>query len=865
MALQRSSARILGAAWLAGAGAMGVQSAWLAHAGLVAGQSVAGAYGPGAYVAGWALGAHLAGRSRARGRAALLRGVGWTLGGNALAAGLLAVDLPGATARALVALALCALGSGHFLAAAARARADSAGGDRVGPVLATNLLGALCGAFALGLHATAWWGRDCGLALALVALLASFFVLGSDRRDSLVRAPEVEPVDKLALAIVSATTLWGLGLEWICARVAVMWIGSETAQLTLVVAISLLALALGAGLSTSLGGGRRAIVACLVLCALGTVWPLHAAGALSAVSEQGDVALALVLVVPTLAPLGAVVPLLHARARGESGRRLGDLLRAEIVGALAAGPVLHAYCVANLGISGTLAGLCVFGGALGTAWALRERDWAAAAGALLVCIALAWSAAGSSPPALSSPKLVDPALTVRSFREDEHYSVAVVDDGVLGERTLLTDQFRAAGNGPDYRYMRALGHLPVLLHPAPRRVAVLALGTGTTLGAVYLHDEVEHIDVLEISPAVVEAAPLFRQLNRGALEDSSGRVEVVVDDGRRTLSRQPGRYDVITMEPLLPDSPFGVYLYTPEFYAVARAALAPGGLLCQWIPPHALEPDSFDALLHAFSASFPDARAWLFGTQLLLTGSAQAPAVEQQRCRTENATLAKALSELGLDSPQGIAARHVGDLGAWEAPERVLRDWDPWIAWRTKPEGLAVLQWLPANLEQLEAHASTLPWGDPARERTLASLREARRILGWSELELRLGRLDAAAARERALAPLESVAQRWRGDPELVTFREEVEFLHAMRTGVASLSRGQVGEALDNLLRSAELRPARADAHAYVAAALHASGKDLAARAAAQRARELCPRIAETPQGERALKLGLPPALLAGD
>lgn len=865
MTLQRSSARILGAAWLAGAGAMGVQAAWLAHAGLVAGQSVAGAYGPGAYVAGWALGAHFSGRSRARGRAALLRGVAWTLGGNALAAGLLAAGLPWATARALLALALCALGSGHLLAAAARARADSAGGDRVGPVLAANLLGALSGAFALGLHATAWWGRDCALALALLTLVASFFVLGSDRRDSLVSAPEGERVDRLALAIVGVTTLWGLGLEWICARVAVMWIGSETAQLTLVVGVSLLALALGASLATRLGSGRRAIPACIVLCMLGTIWPLHAAGALSAVREQGDIALALVLVVPTLAPLGAVLPLLHARARGESGRRLGDLLRAEVVGALLAGPLLHAYCVAQLGISGTLACLCALGGALAIAWAVRERDWLAAAGAAAACAALAWSAAGSSPPALSSPKLVDPALTVRSFREDEHYSVAVVDDGVLGERTLLTDQFRAAGNGPDYRYMRALGHLPVLLHPQPRRVAVLALGTGTTLGAVYLHDELERIDVLEISSAVVEAAPLFRQLNRGALEDTSGRVTVLVDDGRRTLARQSGRYDVITMEPLLPDSPFGVYLYTPEFYAVARGALAPGGVLCQWIPPHALEPDSFDALLHAFSASFPDARAWLFGTQLLLTGSAKSPAVEPQRCRTESETLAQALAELGLDSPQAIAARHVANLGTWEAPERVLRDWDPWIAWRAKPQGLTILQWLPANLEALEAHASVLPWGEPSRDQALASLREARRVLGWSEVELRLGRLDAAAARERALAPLAQVARRWSGDPELVAFREEVEFLHGMRAGVASLSRGDSREALDSLLRSAELRPARADAHAYVAAALYASGKEGAARAAAQRARELCPRLAQTPQGERALKLGLPPALLGAN
>lgn len=861
MASGGSTARILGAAWLAGAGAMGLQTAWLAHAGLVAGQSVAGAYGPGAYVAGWALGAQLGGRAQAAGARA--RGCWWALLGNLAALALLAANLPAATPRTLAALALCALGSGFFLTQAARARGVLAPQAGLGALLAINLLGSLCGAVGLGLVATAEWGRDGALVLSLGTLLLAFLTLPRSASERTPARPASASADRWALAIVAGTTLWGLGLEWICARVAVMWIGSETAQLTLVVAVSLLALALGAGVSSWFGSGRRAIVACLVLCALGTLWPLHAAGALAAVRERGDVALALVLVVPTLAPLGAVLPILHARARGESGRRLGDLLQAEIVGALSAGPLLHGLCVAHLGISGTLALLCSLGGALAVAWAARERDLLAALGATAACAALAWSAAGAQAPALSSPKLVDPALTVRSFREDEHYSVAVVDDGVLGERTLLTDQFRAAGNGPDYRYMRALGHLPVLLHPRPRHVAVLALGTGTTLGAVFLHEDVERIDVLEISPAVVEAAPLFRELNRGALEDTSGRVEVLVDDGRRTLARHPGRYDVITMEPLLPDSPFGVYLYTPEFYAVARAALAPGGALCQWIPPHALEPDSFHALLRAFSTSFPDARAWLFGTQLLLIGSAQAPELAAGRLAGWKPELRAALEALGLDTAAGIAARHVAALDRWPARERELSDWDPWIAWRSKPEGLAVLGWLPSNFEQLEAHASSLPWGDAGRDRALALLREARRAQAWGELELRRGELDAERARERALAPLEMVERRWRGDPELLSFREEVAFLHGMRSGVSALARSDARDALASLLRAAEARPLRADAHAYVAAALYRGGNEAAAKAAAQRARELCPRIARTPQGERAVALGLPLELLA--
>ena len=117
--------------------------------------------------------------------------------------------------------------------------------------------------------------------------------------------------------------------------------------------------------------------------------------------------------------------------------------------------------------------------------------------------------------------------------------------------------------------------------------------------------------MLEISPAVVGAAGWFAEKNRGVLGDagtgsasSPQRVRVLLGDGRFTLASHPGEYDVIAMEPLLPDSPFAVYLYTREFYARCQRALAPGGLVCQWVPPHALEPATFEAVLDAFARSF---------------------------------------------------------------------------------------------------------------------------------------------------------------------------------------------------------------------------------------------------------------------
>ncbi|HEV8533807.1 MAG TPA: hypothetical protein VGT00_20480 [Methylomirabilota bacterium] len=45
-----------------------------------------------------------------------------------------------------------------------------------------------------------------------------------------------------------------------------------------------------------------------------------------------------------------------------------------------------------------------------------------------------------------------------------------------------------------------LGHLPMLLHPDPRRVVVIGMGSGITAGSVARYP-IERLDIVEIEPA----------------------------------------------------------------------------------------------------------------------------------------------------------------------------------------------------------------------------------------------------------------------------------------------------------------------------------------------------------------------------
>ncbi len=491
--------------------------------------------------------------------------------------------------------------------------------------------------------------------------------------------------------------------------------------------------------------------------------------ALGEVDLPGDalagVLVALVIVGPPLFALGALVPLVHRALAEPTPAALGRLLLHEAWGAGLAIPLAHFVLVPRGGLALAAAGAVLLLAFAGLAAGRATPRLAALL--LVVCGASAARLLLAPPLSSTAPAYENPALQVLSLREDREFAVAVVDDGVRGERTLFTDGFRAAGTGREYRYMQVLGHLPVLLHPNPRRVAVLALGTGTTLGAVAAHPEVASIDVLEIAPAVVDAAPYFEAKNGGVLAREPERVHVRLGDGRRTLADSPSAYDVVTMEPLLPDSPFGVYLYTREFYAVARRALRPGGLLCQWIPPHALEPVTFDAVVESFAASFPWSGVWLAGTQVVLVGGDAEPALADARFPPAGDLRSK-LAALGLDSPAGVAARWIGPPPR-TGLARALTDEDPWIVPRPRRRGVVLLGDLPANLARLSmeraelssAWASAVGAGGLALREALDHLHRARRLHAAEEAAQRGGaRVASTTTAEAELVRARQDARR---------------------------------------------------------------------------------------------------------
>ena len=839
-------------------------------AGLPLGQGRGALLGLSAWLAGWALGALVAGRSSRTPRTLLLGGGGVAaVGGLISAAGLLGLGRSDlgllTTPLAMAAIALPAFGQGLLLPAIGRALAARSGHDHQASwLLGCNLLGSVVGARWIGFDLPARFGGVYGglggAALCLVvALLLGWWLTGEvpgevevsssaeaneedSGRKSLTRA-------RFALALAA---VWQLASQWTALRLGALHLGGMQPALTAVLSASLLAHALGAGvLARFIPRGPRALPAVLFLAAFGT-WLLASPFLQARVAEaDGMFTRALWLTLPTLTPFGALVPALHRSLEGESGRRLGDLLGAEALGAIAAGALITLLLVPLGGLPAVLGGGLACG-ALAAAWG-AAGTWRLATPVALTGLA-ALVASGPSP-ARYTPALDRPEFELVSFAEDQDFAVSVVQDSLRGERTLLTDNFRATATGDDYLYMQALGHLPLLLHPNPREVAVLAFGTGTTAGTVAQHGGVERIHVLEISSQVLAVAGEFDEVNHGVLDDP--RTTVHVGDGRRTLAGLAGRLDVLSMEPLLPDAPAAVYLYTPGFYARARSALAPGGLCCQWVPPHALRPATFEAVISAFTREWPWSGVFLFGAQVVLIGAESRPALSPNRFAAEGLPL-EDLERLGLECPAGIVARFISDGEPWSDLTRPLRDADPWILYEPPARGLATLAWLPDNLRALRERPEPPPrdWVaacDSAQyeRRTTGAraARDAREALERERYGFDLTDLEPSTVYE-AIA-----AKNTPDDPEL----RLVRFLRAYDQGRLLLQSGNGPAALSALATAAELRPTRADVHLAVALAADRAGLRTASLAALRKALALCPRLPDTRAGTNLLSLGFSP------
>ncbi|MBZ5659807.1 MAG: fused MFS/spermidine synthase [Acidobacteriia bacterium] len=199
-----------------------------------------------------------------------------------------------------------------------------------------------------------------------------------------------------------------------------------------------------------------------------------------------------------------------------------------------------------------------------------------------------------------------------------------------------------------------VGHIGALAHP-PRRVLLIGFGSGMTASALAGYSELERLDVVEIEPAVIAAAPLLTQLNRSVLRDP--RVHVTLDDARNFLFTTRDRYDLIISEPSNPWIAGVATLFTSEFYRTVQTRLASGGVFVQWVQAYSLYPEDLKMLAATFLGEFHGATLWHGDAPDLILMAPSPPSAEilgRTRGIFDRPSMREDFRQLGMEKAEGL-------------------------------------------------------------------------------------------------------------------------------------------------------------------------------------------------------------------
>ncbi|WP_428376183.1 hypothetical protein [Lichenicoccus sp.] len=164
------------------------------------------------------------------------------------------------------------------------------------------------------------------------------------------------------------------------------------------------------------------------------------------------------------------------------------------------------------------------------------------------------------------------------FETRRDYAATAIAFGAGQQKTLLVNGVGITSLTPITKIM---ADLPLAVHGHARNGLVICFGMGTTMRTMSRWG----IDTtaVDLTASVIR---LFGFFHADAASVTAARnVHMVVDDGRRYLTRVGQTYDVIVIDPPPPIEAAGSsLLYSREMYTVIRRRLRPGGILQQWYP-----------------------------------------------------------------------------------------------------------------------------------------------------------------------------------------------------------------------------------------------------------------------------------------
>jgi spermidine synthase len=586
---------------------------------------------------------------------------------------------------------------------------------------ACNLAGAIAGTIAagffflpsFGVRATIWIAAAMNLVIGVVAFLIDSKAgqLEMVARQNVNEELPQQPASGFAAtgasfwltcAVISGFVTISMQIVW--SRVLAMIIGSSTYAFSIVLALFLAGLALGAYLvSTTKNRDWRSLCRTVfvveILTASALFISIRVASAVPALLVSAGlrlgvnswpgllalqiIAAALLILVPATF-MGMVMPLVLTWSG--SARIVGKSYALNTVGAIAGALVTAFLLIPKTNTRFTI--FCAAFLCLGVAGIAYQPGQERGDVAVVRSISIGGAVAATIVMFIFWPELNLNALSVGAYDsfvrmlaksrgdipEDDHgngaenHQLLMFAEGRTatisvrrdwGITSVAINGRTNASDGDDMPTQILLGQLGILAAPHLEHALVVGFATGVTPGAV-LQSPIQSVDCVEIEPAAVASSGFFNHVNNRPLSDP--RLHLIVDDARNYLRVNPQRYDLIVSEPSHPWVPGVANLFTREFFALGHERLKDDGVFVQWLQIYQLSTESLRSVLATFHEVFPHVAVFRVqgaakGKDLILLGSSTALSFDQINQRCNDQRIRAELSRAGIKS--------VDDLRAW--------------------------------------------------------------------------------------------------------------------------------------------------------------------------------------------------------
>jgi spermidine synthase len=602
----------------------------------------------------------------------------------------------------------------------------------MGLLYSGNIAGAVAGCLGAGFYllrvhdmgVATYAAAAISFAVALVAWwLGSPAYVPAQRADDTTRSSA--PLVYLAIAF---SGLSALGAEVVWTRLLSLLLGATVYTFSIILAVFLIGLWAGSAAGSFWASRTTHPKLALALCQLMLVaaiawtaftiarvlpyWPVDPSLSTSPwFNFDLDLTRCLRTILPATLLWGASFPLAlaAAAAEGEDPARLsGRIYAANTAGSIIGALLFSLVLIQAIGTRGSeqvLIWIAALAGGIALAAAVFVRNRRVklgfAAGVAAAGVVVAWVLSATTPgvpwQAIAYGRRSAPILRALDISAGETPAEPLFVGEGLNASVVISkrgDQrfFYVSGKSEassallDMRLQRMMGHVPALFHSAPHSVLVVGFGAGVTAGSFVPYPELRSIEICELESIIPPASDqFFGKENYNVLRD--GRTRIIYDDARHYLLTAPGKFDVITTDPIHPWVKGTSTLYSKEYYELVKQHLNPRGVVAQWLPLYESDDETVKTELATFFSVFPNATVWSNylngdGYDLVLIGRTEEAPIDinqmQQRLDQPGyAKVASSLADAEFHSAVDLLSSYVGrgsELAPFVANTRINED-----------------------------------------------------------------------------------------------------------------------------------------------------------------------------------------------